>query len=112
MNKILAVGLNYKKHIDEANELRSESKDDFKLQDQYPNIFNKQNSSVNDPFGDVHLKMLFDSRGNLVLLLAKNVRIFIFENAKGYTVVNEIQVVFTMTMGKSWDLVFWPLYCY
>ena len=24
------------------------------LQEQFPNIFNKQNSSVNDPFGDVH----------------------------------------------------------
>ena len=67
-NKILAVGLNYKKHIDEANELRTESKDDFKLQDQYPNIFNKQNSSVNDPFGDVHSQMLLNAlitRANL-----------------------------------------------
>ena len=84
-NKILAVGLNYKKHIDEANELRTESKDDFKLQDQYPNIFNKQNSSVNDPFGDVHrpnASECLDYEGELGFIIGKECRHVSYENAK------------------------------
>ena len=117
-SKILAVGLNYKKHIDEANELRTESKDDFKLQDQYPNIFNKQNSSVNDPFGDVHrpnASECLDYEGELGFIIGKECRHVSYENAKnciyGYTVVNDFSVrdwqfrgpPHTMTMGKSWD---------
>ena len=43
-NKILAVGLNYKKHIDEAKELTDHHSNDVQLQDQFPNIFNKTNS--------------------------------------------------------------------
>ena len=38
-NKILAVGLNYKKHIDEAKELKDHHSNDVQLQDQFPNIF-------------------------------------------------------------------------
>ena len=53
-NKILAVGLNYKKHVEEAKELKDHHSNEVQLQDQYPNIFNKQNSSVNDPYSDVH----------------------------------------------------------
>ncbi len=117
-NKILAVGLNYKKHIDEANELKSDSKNDFKLQDQYPNIFNKQNSSVNDPFGDVHrpnASECLDYEGELGFIIGRECRHVSYENAKeciyGYTVVNDFSVrdwqfrgpPHTMTMGKSWD---------
>ena len=117
-NKILAVGLNYKKHIDEANELRTESKDDFKLQDQYPNIFNKQNSSVSDPYGDVHRPNAsdwLDYEGELGFIIGKECRHASYKEAKsciyGYTIVNDISIrdwqfrgpPHTLTMGKSWD---------
>ena len=38
-NKILAVGLNYKKHVDEAKELKDHHSNEVQLQEQYPNIF-------------------------------------------------------------------------
>ena len=97
-NKILAVGLNYKKHIDEAKELKDHHSNDVQLQDQFPNIFNKQNSSVNDPFGDVHRPNASDWLD--------------YEGELGFiTVVNDFSIrdwqfrgpPHTMTMGKSWD---------
>ena len=117
-NKILAVGLNYKKHIDEAKELKDHHSNDVQLQDQYPNIFNKQNSSVNDPFGDVHRPNAsdwLDYEGELGFIIGKECRHVSYENAKnciyGYTVVNDFSIrdwqfrgpPHTMTMGKSWD---------
>ena len=117
-NKILAVGLNYKKHIDEAKELKDHHSNDVQLQDQFPNIFNKQNSSVNDPFGDVHRPNAsdwLDYEGELGFIIAKECRHVSYENAKnciyGYTVVNDFSIrdwqfrgpPHTMTMGKSWD---------
>ena len=117
-NKILAVGLNYKKHIDEAKELKDHHSKDVKLQDQFPNIFNKQNSSVNDPFGDVHRPNAsdwLDYEGELGFIIGKECRHVSYENAKnciyGYTVVNDFSIrdwqfrgpPHTMTMGKSWD---------
>ena len=117
-NKILAVGLNYKKHIDEAKELKDHHTNDVQLQDQFPNIFNKQNSSVNDPFGDVHRPNAsdwLDYEGELGFIIGKECRHVSYENAKdciyGYTVVNDFSIrdwqfrgpPHTMTMGKSWD---------
>ena len=117
-NKILAVGLNYKKHIDEAKELNDHHSNDVQLQDQFPNIFNKQNSSVNDPFGDVHRPNAsdwLDYEGELGFIIGKECRHVSYENAKnciyGYTVVNDFSIrdwqfrgpPHTMTMGKSWD---------
>ena len=117
-NKILAVGLNYKKHIDEAKELKDHHSNDVQLQDQFPNIFNKQNSSVNDPFGDVHRPNAsdwLDYEGELGFIIGKMCRHVSYENAKnciyGYTVVNDFSIrdwqfrgpPHTMTMGKSWD---------
>ena len=117
-NKILAVGLNYKKHIDEAKELKDHHSNDVQLQDQFPNIFNKQNSSVNDPFGDVHRPNAsdwLDYEGELGFFIGKECRHVSYENAKnciyGYTVVNDFSIrdwqfrgpPHTMTMGKSWD---------
>ena len=117
-NKILAVGLNYKKHIDEAKELKDHHSKDVQLQDQFPNIFNKQNSSVNDPFGDVHRPNAsdwLDYEGELGFIIGKECRHVSYENAKnciyGYTVVNDFSIrdwqfrgpPHTMTMGKSWD---------
>ena len=43
-NKILAVGLNYKEHRDEVKE--TAAKTIGQAQEKYPNIFNKQNTSV------------------------------------------------------------------
>ena len=117
-NKILAVGLNYKKHIDEAKELKDHHSNDVQLQDQFPNIFNKQNSSVNDPFGDVHRPNAsdwLDFEGELGFIIGKECRHVSYENAKnciyGYTAVNDFSIrdwqfrgpPHTMTMGKSWD---------
>ena len=117
-NKILAVGLNYKKHIDEAKELKDHHSNNVQLQDQFPNIFNKQNSSVNDPFGDVHRPNAsdwLDYEGELGFIIGKECRHVSYENAKnciyGYTVVNDFSIrdwqfrgpPHTMTMGKSWD---------
>ena len=117
-NKILAVGLNYKKHIDEAKQLKDHHSNDVQLQDQFPNIFNKQNSSVNDPFGDVHRPNAsdwLDYEGELGFIIGKECRHVSYENAKnciyGYTVVNDFSIrdwqfrgpPHTMTMGKSWD---------
>ena len=117
-NKILAVGLNYKKQIDEAKALKDHHSNDVQLQDQFPNIFNKQNSSVNDPFGDVHRPNAsdwLDYEGELGFIIGKECRHVSYENAKdciyGYTVVNDFSIrdwqfrgpPHTMTMGKSWD---------
>ena len=52
--KVLGVGLNYKEHLAEAKEIIEEQNRNIDLQEQYPNIFNKQNSSVAGPYDDVH----------------------------------------------------------
>ena len=116
--KILAVGLNYRKHIDEAKEVRGHHSEDVELQEQFPNIFNKQNSSVNDPYGDVHRPNAsdwLDYEGELGIIIGKECRHVSYENAKkciyGFTIVNDFSVrdwqfrgpPHTLTMGKSWD---------
>ena len=95
-NKILAVGLNYKKHVDEAKDLKDHHSNNVELQEQYPNIFNKQNSSVNDPYGDVHRPNAsdwLDYEGEMGFIIGKECRHVSYDNAKnciyGYTVVND-----------------------
>ena len=117
-NKILAVGLNYKKHIDEAKEVTEHHSENVELQEQFPNIFNKQNSSVNDPYGDVHRPNAsdwLDYEGELGIIIGKECRHVKYENANnciyGFTIVNDFSVrdwqfrgpPHTLTMGKSWD---------
>ena len=117
-NKILAVGLNYKKHVDEAKDLKDHHSNNVELQEQYPNIFNKQNSSVNDPYGDVHRPNAsdwLDYEGEMGFIIGKESRHVSYDNAKnciyGYTVVNDFTIrdwqfrgpPHTMTMGKSCD---------
>ena len=117
-NKILAVGLNYKKHIDEAKEVTEHHSENVELQEQFPNIFNKQNSSVNDPYGDVHrpnASNWLDYEGELGIIIGKECRHVTYENANkciyGFTIVNDFSVrdwqfrgpPHTLTMGKSWD---------
>ena len=117
-NKILAVGLNYKKHIDEAIKVTEHHSENVELQEQFPNIFNKQNSSVNDPYGDVHRPNAsdwLDYEGELGIIIGKECRHVTYENAisciYGFTIVNDFSVrdwqfrgpPHTLTMGKSWD---------
>tara|TARA_B100000963_G_scaffold182783_1_gene158914 strand:+ start:91 stop:999 length:909 start_codon:yes stop_codon:yes gene_type:complete len=117
-NKILAVGLNYKKHVDEAKEVTGHHSQNVELQEQYPNIFNKQNSSVNDPYGDVHRPNesdWLDYEGELGIIIGKECRHVSYENAReciyGFTIVNDFSIrdwqfrgpPHTLTMGKSWD---------
>ncbi len=117
-NKILGVGLNYKKHIDEAKVVTEHHSENVELQEQFPNIFNKQNSSVNDPYGDVHRPNAsdwLDYEGELGIIIGKECRHVTYENAisciYGFTIVNDFSVrdwqfrgpPHTLTMGKSWD---------
>ena len=47
------------------------------MQEQFPNIFNKQNSSVNDPFGDVHRPNAsdwLDYEGEMGFIIGKECR--------------------------------------
>ena len=117
-NKVLAVGLNYKKHVEEAKDLKDRHSNNVQIQEEYPTIFNKQNSSVNDPYGDVHLPKdsnWLDYEGEMGFIIKKECRRVPYENAKnciyGYTIVNDFTIrdwqfrgpPHTMTMGKSWD---------
>ena len=75
--KILAVGLNYKKHVEEAKDLKDHHSNEVELQEQFPNIFNKQNSSVNDPYGEVHrpnASNWLDYEGELGMVVGKSCR--------------------------------------
>jgi len=115
-SKILAVGLNYKEHQDEV--AQTAAKTIGKAQEKYPNIFNKQNSSVNGPYDDVHrprASEFLDYEGELGFIIGKKCRHVPYDKAAGviygYTVVNDVTIrdwqmrgpPMTMTMGKSWD---------
>ena len=115
-NKILAVGLNYKEHRDEV--AKTASKTIGKAQEKYPNIFNKQNSSVNGPYDSIHrprASEFLDYEGELGFVIGKKCRHVPYDKASdviyGYTVVNDVSIrdwqmrgpPITMTMGKSWD---------
>jgi len=115
-NKILAVGLNYKEHKDEV--AQTAAKTIGKAQEKYPNIFNKQNSSVNGPYDDIHrprASEFLDYEGELGFVIGKKCRHVPYDSAAnviyGYTVVNDVTIrdwqmrgpPMTMTMGKSWD---------
>ena len=115
-NKILAVGLNYKEHKDEVAE--TAAKTIGKAQEKYPNIFNKQNSSVVGPYDLIHrprASEFLDYEGELGFVIGKKCRHVPYDSAAnviyGYTVVNDVTIrdwqmrgpPMTMTMGKSWD---------
>ena len=116
--KVLGVGLNYKEHLAEAKEIIEEQNRNIDLQEQYPNIFNKQNSSVAGPYDDVHRPNVSDQldyEGEMGFIIGKNCRHASYDDAKeciyGFTIVNDVTVrdwqfrgpPHTMTMGKSWD---------
>ena len=115
-SKILAVGLNYKEHKDEVAE--TAAKTIGKAQEKYPNIFNKQNSSVIGPYDLIHrprASEFLDYEGELGFVIGKKCRHVPYDSAAnviyGYTVVNDVTIrdwqmrgpPMTMTMGKSWD---------
>ena len=115
-SKILAVGLNYKEHQDEV--AQTAAKTIGKAQEKYPNIFNKQNSSVNGPYDLIHrprASEFLDYEGELGFVIGKKCRHVPYDKASsviyGYTIVNDVTIrdwqmrgpPMTMTMGKSWD---------
>lgn len=104
--KILAVGLNYKDHIAETGNKTPE----------FPMIFNKQSTAVNNPGGDIHLPRAseqLDYEGEFAIVIGRYCRHVPKNRAReviaGYTIVNDVSVrdwqrrVPTFTMGKSWD---------
>ena len=78
--KILGVGLNYKEHLAEAKEIIEEENRNIDLQEQYPNIFNKQNDDAKDCIY------------GFTIVNDVTVRDWQFRGPPH-----------TMTMGKSWD---------
>jgi 2-keto-4-pentenoate hydratase/2-oxohepta-3-ene-1,7-dioic acid hydratase in catechol pathway len=106
---ILAVGLNYKDHIEEFGDAARKLPPN-------PVIFNKQVGAINGPSQPFHLPKVsgaLDYEGELVIVIGKRCRHVKKENARdviaGYTVANDVSVRDfqghspTMTMGKSFD---------
>jgi len=105
--KFLAVGLNYLDHIAEGDRPVPE----------FPVIFNKQTSCINDPFADVPIPAAapnhVDYEGELGMVIGRRCRSVSRDEAStvvaGYLVVNDVSVrdwqkkAPTMTLGKSWD---------
>jgi 2-keto-4-pentenoate hydratase/2-oxohepta-3-ene-1,7-dioic acid hydratase in catechol pathway len=108
-SKFLAIGMNYRKHRAEA----------AKIGVQTPPTqvwFNKQVSSINGPFGDVHLPAVssqLDYEVELCVVIGRRCRHVRREAATsviaGYMVCNDVSVrdwqlaTQTMTIGKSFD---------
>jgi 2-keto-4-pentenoate hydratase/2-oxohepta-3-ene-1,7-dioic acid hydratase in catechol pathway len=105
-SKLLAVGLNYRQHIEETGS----TKPDF------PIIFNKQVNSVNGPFDPVvypHVTEQLDYEGELAVIIGRRCRYVSQADALsvvgGYCVINDVSVRDwqrrspTMTLGKSFD---------
>ncbi len=104
--KVLAVGLNYRDHAEEAGmEIPK-----------VPMIFNKQSTSVHPPGRPFHLPRASDKldyEGELAFVIGRRCRHVPVERAAeviaGYTIVNDVSVrdwqirVPTFTMGKSFD---------
>jgi 2-keto-4-pentenoate hydratase/2-oxohepta-3-ene-1,7-dioic acid hydratase in catechol pathway len=104
--KILAVGLNYRDHAEEAG------MDIPKV----PMIFNKQSTSAHPPYEPFHLPRVshrLDYEGELAFVIGKACRHVPADRASqviaGYTICNDVSVrdwqlrVPTFTMGKSFD---------
>jgi 2-keto-4-pentenoate hydratase/2-oxohepta-3-ene-1,7-dioic acid hydratase in catechol pathway len=104
--KILAVGLNYRDHVEETG---------LKMPE-IPMIFNKQSTSVVGPGASVHLPKdsdQLDYEGEFAIVIGKRCRRVPKAKAAsviaGYTIVNDVSVrdwqmrSATTTMGKSWD---------
>jgi 2-keto-4-pentenoate hydratase/2-oxohepta-3-ene-1,7-dioic acid hydratase in catechol pathway len=104
--KILAVGLNYRDHIEETGRPMPE----------VPMIFNKQSTAVIGPGAAIWRpkdSIELDYEGELGVVIGKRCRRVPRDKAAtviaGYTIVNDVSVrdwqarSATTTMGKSWD---------
>lgn len=107
--KILAIGVNYADHVNEAKE------GGMKIPD-HPVVFNKQSTSAHPPFDPFHLPRashVLDYEGELGVVIGKRCRHVPRDRAleviAGYTIVNDVTVrdwqlrTPTFTMGKSFD---------
>jgi 2-keto-4-pentenoate hydratase/2-oxohepta-3-ene-1,7-dioic acid hydratase in catechol pathway len=108
-SKFLAIGMNYKKHVQEAKE-RGFTMPEVQI------WFNKQVSCINDPYGDLHMPKvshMLDYEVELAVVIGRRCRNVSAADARsviaGYMVCNDVTVRDwqlrspTMTMGKSFD---------
>lgn len=104
--KILAIGLNYKDHIEETG-LETPK---------FPMFFNKQSTAAQGPYAPIHLPRVSDKldyEGELGFVIGRRCRHVPRERAHeviaGYTVCNDVSVrdwqmrAQTFTIGKSFD---------
>ena len=104
--KILAIGLNYKDHIEETG-LETPK---------FPMFFNKQSTAAHGPYAPIHLPRVSDKldyEGELGFVIGRRCRHVPRERAHeviaGYTVCNDVSVrdwqmrAQTFTIGKSFD---------
>ena len=105
-SKILAIGLNYKDHIEETGLDTPE----------FPMFFNKQASAVNGPYDPIHMPKVsekLDYEGEMGFVIGRKCRHVPRERAHeviaGFTVCNDVSVrdwqmrAQTFTLGKSFD---------
>ncbi len=105
-SKILAIGLNYKDHIEETGLATPE----------FPMFFNKQATAVNGPYADIHMPRVsekLDYEGEMGFIIGRRCRHVPRERAHeviaGFCVCNDVSVrdwqmkAQTFTLGKSFD---------
>jgi 2-keto-4-pentenoate hydratase/2-oxohepta-3-ene-1,7-dioic acid hydratase in catechol pathway len=108
-SKFLAIGMNYRKHVEEAKRHGIEVPDSQVW-------FNKQVSCVNGPFDPVHMPKVSDKldyEAELGVVIGRRCRHVSVSDARsviaGYTVMNDVSVRDwqrrspTMTLGKSFN---------
>ena len=104
--KILAIGLNYKDHIEETG-LKTPG---------FPMFFNKQSTAANAPYAPIHLPRVSDKldyEGEMGFIIGRRCRHVPRERAHeviaGYVACNDVSVrdwqfwAQTFTLGKSFD---------
>jgi 2-keto-4-pentenoate hydratase/2-oxohepta-3-ene-1,7-dioic acid hydratase in catechol pathway len=103
----LAIGLNYRAHVEESGMHKPDA----------PIVFNKQVTCVTGPFDPIEVPAVapdwVDYEGELGVVIGRRCRNVPVERAHevvaGYLIVNDVSVrdwqraTPTMTMGKSWD---------
>jgi 2-keto-4-pentenoate hydratase/2-oxohepta-3-ene-1,7-dioic acid hydratase in catechol pathway len=107
--KILAIGMNYARHAQEAREMGMAVPDKQLW-------FNKQTTCINGPYDPIELprvSQMLDYESEMALVIGRRCRHVAAENAAaviaGYTICNDVSVrdwqthTPTFTMGKSFD---------
>jgi 2-keto-4-pentenoate hydratase/2-oxohepta-3-ene-1,7-dioic acid hydratase in catechol pathway len=113
-SKFLAIGMNFQSHRKEIEERSTQPSAAMQTAAQV--WFNKQITTVNPPFADIHLPRVstaLDYEGELAFVIGKRARHVPLERALnhigGYTICNDVSVRDwqraspTMTLGKSFD---------